>query len=442
MSLFRNEDVYVRKVTFADGSSQTTANGGSSSGNNLTTSGSNAPSPLYSPSETPTGVNPAMYVQDANGAWHSQAGIDTATVSVAGTGPQGPKGILTWLRRMFFRDTLAQTQSGKNAFISVNHAAGVGAASTNQDRAIWVSMGNVTGSITSFSITSNIVTLGIGSLSGGSFLPGQSVVPAGLSTGTYLNGVEFQIQTVTGIGTGSNTVVMSAAGFTHANVNTTSDSGKLDQILYAMECQQMELDIVGSPTMRAAVDGELQVLSLQCSDAHIGAVPAPNDGVGCIRAQYYRQVGTGNWGSLHPTGALILMSNKSTVDGSGEPLTGIMIKHDTTVTPTNIGAVGVQIVPSASRFPYNKGILIGDFGTNSADYAIDSQGGKAHFAGPVDAGSYRLGTAGPTWTSGTGSPEGVAIASIGSLYSRTDGGAGTTLYVKESGAGNTGWIAK
>lgn len=44
--------------------------------------------------------------------------------------------------------------------------------------------------------------------------------------------------------------------------------------------------------------------------------------------------------------------------------------------------------------------------------------------------------------SGTGSPETVVAASVGALYLRTDGGAGTTLYVKESGAGNTGWIGK
>lgn len=44
--------------------------------------------------------------------------------------------------------------------------------------------------------------------------------------------------------------------------------------------------------------------------------------------------------------------------------------------------------------------------------------------------------------SGTGSPEGVVKADIGSLYRRTDGGASTTLYVKESGASSTGWIAK
>ena len=43
---------------------------------------------------------------------------------------------------------------------------------------------------------------------------------------------------------------------------------------------------------------------------------------------------------------------------------------------------------------------------------------------------------------GSGSPNGVKTADIGSLYLRTDGGANTTLYVKESGAGNTGWVAK
>jgi len=46
------------------------------------------------------------------------------------------------------------------------------------------------------------------------------------------------------------------------------------------------------------------------------------------------------------------------------------------------------------------------------------------------------------WTSGAGSPEGVVTANIGSLYTRTNGGASTTLYVKESGTGNTGWTAK
>lgn len=43
---------------------------------------------------------------------------------------------------------------------------------------------------------------------------------------------------------------------------------------------------------------------------------------------------------------------------------------------------------------------------------------------------------------GNGTPEGVQVGVVGSLYLRTDGGAATTLYVKETGTGNTGWVAK
>lgn len=43
---------------------------------------------------------------------------------------------------------------------------------------------------------------------------------------------------------------------------------------------------------------------------------------------------------------------------------------------------------------------------------------------------------------GAGSPLSVVAAPQGSLYVRTDGGASTTLYVKESGADASGWVAK
>jgi hypothetical protein len=48
----------------------------------------------------------------------------------------------------------------------------------------------------------------------------------------------------------------------------------------------------------------------------------------------------------------------------------------------------------------------------------------------------------PLITSGDGSPEGVISGIKGSFYMRTDGGAGTTMYVKESGTDATGWVAK
>ena len=43
---------------------------------------------------------------------------------------------------------------------------------------------------------------------------------------------------------------------------------------------------------------------------------------------------------------------------------------------------------------------------------------------------------------GSATPEAAIHAGIGSQWYRTDGGAGTSFYVKESGTGNTGWVAK
>ena len=58
------------------------------------------------------------------------------------------------------------------------------------------------------------------------------------------------------------------------------------------------------------------------------------------------------------------------------------------------------------------------------------------------AAKLRFGDTGPLVRSGSGTPEAVVTAPIGSLYVRTDGGAATSLYVKESGTGNTGWVGK
>jgi hypothetical protein len=43
---------------------------------------------------------------------------------------------------------------------------------------------------------------------------------------------------------------------------------------------------------------------------------------------------------------------------------------------------------------------------------------------------------------GANTPEGAVTAPVGSLFLRNDGSTSTTLYVKTSGAGNTGWTAK
>lgn len=76
------------------------------------------------------------------------------------------------------------------------------------------------------------------------------------------------------------------------------------------------------------------------------------------------------------------------------------------------------------------------FGTN---YVGTLSGAKFSSYAYTNRGS--AGTATTTWLTGTGSPEGAVLASGGSYYSRTDGGAATSLYVKETATGNTGWAA-
>ena len=44
--------------------------------------------------------------------------------------------------------------------------------------------------------------------------------------------------------------------------------------------------------------------------------------------------------------------------------------------------------------------------------------------------------------SGAGQPEGRVTAAVGTIYTRTDGTTGATLYVKETGVGSGGWVAK
>lgn len=61
----------------------------------------------------------------------------------------------------------------------------------------------------------------------------------------------------------------------------------------------------------------------------------------------------------------------------------------------------------------------------------------------ITSGAVGVNGLGVALTNGTGSPNGVVVGSPGGLYVDKAGGAGVTLYVKESGVGtDTGWVAK
>lgn len=75
------------------------------------------------------------------------------------------------------------------------------------------------------------------------------------------------------------------------------------------------------------------------------------------------------------------------------------------------------------------------FQSNKVNRAVIDNSGTGMFA--------RLKSGNAMISSGTGSPNGAVTGNVGDLFLRTDGGAGSTLWVKESGNGtNTGWAAK
>lgn len=113
---------------------------------------------------------------------------------------------------------------------------------------------------------------------------------------------------------------------------------------------------------------------------------------------------------------------------------------------TNISQTGQFNYESRnSRLSFTRDIV-----TGVVDAYIKSQGNQINIRNNDDSAYGYLGANSfcpggdylVRWTNGTGSPEGVVSASPGAMYLNLSGGAGTTLYVKEIGTGNTGWAAK
>jgi hypothetical protein len=117
------------------------------SGLNIATAGTTSPSPAYGTSEAPSNVNTSVYVEDVNGDWHEQASVDTTTVLNSSSTPTatgwGPAGTLLLTRKIFMRDDKASTQNGSNAFLSIDHTAGINTDVTNyQNQALYIKMKN------------------------------------------------------------------------------------------------------------------------------------------------------------------------------------------------------------------------------------------------------------------------------------------------------------
>jgi hypothetical protein len=118
-----------------------------------------------------------------------------------------------------------------------------------------------------------------------------------------------------------------------------------------------------------------------------------------------------------------------TLIGGGSSITsvGSTTNVQTSIVGGSTSAAAICLASASNTGWYRDG--------NSMSFTL---GGSKTF-GILDNGIFNGGAA---WYVGSGSPEGNVTAPIASLYTNTAGGASTTLYVKTSGTGNTGWTAK
>lgn len=103
------------------------------------------------------------------------------------------------------------------------------------------------------------------------------------------------------------------------------------------------------------------------------------------------------------------------------------------------GFQSINYSESFQRVGFNNGANF-----NALSYIRSSAAGVIILLDNSEANFSRLhfgGTAKPAVCQGSGTPEGSVTAPIGSIFMRSDGGVLSSLYVKQSGTGNTGWTA-
>jgi len=144
----------------------------------------------------------------------------------------------------------------------------------------------------------------------------------------------------------------------------------------------------------------------------------------------------GNFTSTNPGASCVQISGVETGRGS------LKITHTAAGGDANASALSIDLQGAGTA---SKGIFVDSVAQGTTGTLLDLRNnGNQLFKFDSDPGFTRpimtLGNGGPTISMGTGSPESVVTAHVGSLFLRTD--AATSLYVKQTGAGNTGWVAK
>lgn len=150
---------------------------------------------------------------------------------------------------------------------------------------------------------------------------------------------------------------------------------------------------------------------------------------------------TQNWSTNELAGAQLVISNSSGTFQYSRQIasnTATIITIDGTFPATVTSCQYTVLMPvyfGASQYPWRQGYFGGE---DVSSGGTGAQRRVLRFGYGTTSGSDVIGI-----YYGTGSPEAVVTANIGSIYLRYDGSTSTTLYVKTADNGaNTGWTAK
>jgi hypothetical protein len=134
----------------------------------------------------------------------------------------------------------------------------------------------------------------------------------------------------------------------------------------------------------------------------------------------------------------------------GEALTGGELRADTAYEVIDDGAGNYHIIGSSKSIgdgtvslpglAFGRDTNTGIYRVGADQFALVCGGAVVLTIGPGLI--FKFGASGASFSTAANTPEGAVTAPVGSLFLRTDGSTSTTLYVKTSGSGNTGWTAK
>lgn len=151
-------------------------------------------------------------------------------------------------------------------------------------------------------------------------------------------------------------------------------------------------------------------------------------------------------GDVHATGTVgaenLTAQTNLAVAGTGTMHDAFVLNKVTTDTIEATNWIGLPPVDPTDLLPITLDQANGRVGVSFASPSNTLDVGGTIGATSFITSSLGVFPGGPTGAvvkSGTGDPEGQKVGAVGSLYLRTDGASGTSLYTKTSGTGTAGW---